>query len=79
MQCKCISDFNKMLKERTGDENAHVNVSYRIAFTKSNLSDHPQMTCNYREKKKDGTWMKPKDHPISGEYCPFCGEKYPDD
>lgn len=73
MSCNCIEEFNKLLVERTGDPEAFVNVIW--SFSAMSVT-RPKMSCTYRGKKKDGTFMKAKDHSISGEYCHFCGTRY---
>jgi hypothetical protein len=76
MSCNCIEDFNKLIREQTEDPEAVVQTTFTVNRKTGKMGSMPSMYCRYREKKKDGSWMKPKDHPISGEYCPFCGKPY---
>jgi len=78
--CNCIDEFNKMIRERSGDPEGKVKVSFSINRETGKMSDLPSMYCSYRDKKKDGTFsQKAHEHPISGEFCPFCGKKYDDE
>jgi len=72
--CKCIEEFNAMLAERSGDPEAKVKVSYSINRETGKMSFYVSMYCEYRDKKKDGSFTKPHDHPIGGTFCPFCGK-----
>ena len=77
MACDCIAKFNKMLAENTGDEKASVDIAYIINRQTGKMSEVVSMTCSYRAKKKDGSLsQKGQTHPISGDYCPFCGKAY---
>jgi len=71
--CKCLDEFNKSLKEKTGDPDAEISES--INFTRSEA--YPYMSYTYRGKKKDGTFRKAKyTGLIAPSFCPFCGKEY---
>jgi hypothetical protein len=74
--CNCIDEFNKMLIEKSNDPKASIKISFIVHRDTGKMDTEPAMYCTYRDKKKDGTFTKAKEHPISGEYCPFCGNKY---
>ena len=74
--CECIEEFNKLIRVQSGDDKGAVKISFSINRETGKMSTLPSMYCEYRDKKKDGTFSKPHDHPISGEFCPFCGKKY---
>lgn len=76
--CNCIEDFNKVIREKSGDPEGGIKVSYVINTETGKLSGSASMYCQYRDKKKDGTFTKPHDHPIGGNFCPFCGKNYDD-
>jgi hypothetical protein len=76
MSCNCIEDFTRLIRERSEDPEASVNIAFNISRDSGKLFARPKMSCQYRDKKKDGTFSKANDHPISGEYCPFCGKAY---
>jgi hypothetical protein len=76
MSCNCIEEFNKLIREKSGDTEGRVKMSYSLNRETGKMSSLPSMYCEYRDKKKDGTFSKPHTHPIGGEYCPFCVKAY---
>lgn len=74
-QCKCISDLEKKM---IGFESKGKKVT-KAEFTSSGLmfSTMTRQACGEMELTVDGG-KRPVKQSILYNYCPFCGEKYPE-
>lgn len=71
--CNCIKDTNKVLEER--GLNTRLDIPIMFNRGNGNLGSSPQVLI---KTKKADTTKREKPIKLFASYCPFCGEKYPD-
>jgi len=70
MKCKCIEKLNVKIKEATKDPESSINVLYSLS---NGINNKLFITYSFRDKKKDGTFTKPRQGKLTLSRCPFCG------
>ena len=72
--CECVKKFNLALREKTGDDDAHI-AGLINASAGGKL--YPELRYVYRKKKMDGTLaVKKSEGILVPTFCPFCGVRY---
>lgn len=87
MSCNCINAVTNIIRGKTGDPQATIDVSTSISLNEPVNSpasprasrEWPKMTYSYREKRRSGEFSKPHKGLLIPTYCPFCGKPYKDE
>ncbi len=71
MECDCLKRVNEKLIETHKDDEARLNTLFTFG---DKVESRFFVTYEFRDKKRDGTFTRPKTGKLALSHCPFCGK-----
>ncbi len=71
MECDCLKRVNEKLKKTHKDDEAELDIMFTLS---TDVNYRYFVTYQYRDKKRDGSFTKPKTGKLALSKCPFCGK-----